>query len=240
MHLEKGNTSSQGGLGNTTPMALITAAGESSSPISPTMGNNLFLGQRSITDTDIFPHASPSLQQKLCSPRRLEDDLEDVTATVQYSLDLNVGAKPRGDTPPQLNKGTWLICLGPEEEVGFVGQTYNYGSPQYMEEHQPLTIVQEAQLNYERALGRAGKKRKQEWLLNLAGGPSGEFLHTNLSKPFMFSPGIEGNTSGDKRKKIGAKKRMMEGVSTETHRAGEENYSSSQAAVGSLNPPNPE
>ncbi|CAL1405698.1 unnamed protein product [Linum trigynum] len=206
-HLEKGNPSSQDGLGNTTPTALITGAGESSTPISQTMGDNLFLGQRSITDTDIFPHSSPSLQQKLCSPRRLEDDLEEVAAAVQYSLDLNVGAKYRGDIPLQLKKGTGLICLGSEKEMGLVVQTHNFGSPHYiMEEQQPLSIVEEAQLNYERELGRAEKKRKQEWLLNLSGGPSGEFVHTNLSKPFLFSPGSEGNTAGDKRKKIGARR----------------------------------
>ncbi|CAL1405442.1 unnamed protein product [Linum trigynum] len=205
------------------------------------MGDNLFLGQRSITDTDIFPHTSPSLPQKLCSPRRLEADLEEVVAAVQFSLDLNVGAKPRGNTPPQLNKGNGLICLGSEEETGFAGQTHNYGSPHYMmEEQQPLSIVQEAQLNYERELGRAEKKRKQEWLLNLAGGPSGECLHSNLSKSFLFSPGSKGNGARDKRKKIGAKKRTRAGVPTETQEAGDKNYSSSEAAVVSLNPPNPE
>ncbi|CAL1374543.1 unnamed protein product [Linum trigynum] len=226
-------------LGSAAPTALLTAAGEHTPEGQQNFGGDLSLGQRSITDTDIFPHSLSAFQKKACSPRRLEEDLEEVAAAVQFSLDLNVGSGPRGET--QVGQGSlgglpFSNTTGP---VGGMGQFYSNLSPLSEQVGQQLSIVQEAQLNYERALGRAEKKRKPVWLLDLEKSPQAEFSPPELTKPLIFNPGLESLPLGDQRRRIGIKKRMLTDFSSELQKTGEHG-SSSQASVERLKPPNEE
>ncbi|CAL1405002.1 unnamed protein product [Linum trigynum] len=184
--------------GETTPTALGTGPDHASPSGPPGFEGRRYDGQSLIYNSDFNPHGLMKSAYYSYTPRRLEEDLEAVADAVGKSLDLNIETTGK-------ERGSGYDGLGQSSKTGGPPTTLNLmgldDGPSATSNHHSLSLVQEVQMNYERMLGRAEKKRKPDLRILQDSRCSEPIRPTNLLPDFIsFSPGAV--DKGKQRRKL--------------------------------------